>query len=126
MKRRTTGTTIALLLAIASIAHGESLDDPHKHASRDVLWRSSLAALAVASVADIVSSYGQQELNPVLGQGRFQARQVGVKLSLTGGLVLVELLVRHRRPETSRSWSYANYAASGVAGAASVRNWSQR
>jgi hypothetical protein len=63
-------------------------------------WKASVAAVVVASVVDVHSSWGKQEANPVLasGDGRFGARGVAIKSLITGGALGAQWLLLRKKP----------------------------
>lgn len=87
-------------------------------------WQYSVAFFAGAQAMDTASSWGKIETNPILGRGPFGARQVGLKMSMASGVVLVEWLMLRRHPGTRRAWTWANIVAGGVTVGVSARNWS--
>jgi len=94
-------------------------------------WVVSAAALAAANVVDITSSRNLAELNPLLrnSQGRFDARKAAlVKAGATGGLLLVQTILRRRAGDGSldKAFTIVNGAAAGAVGATAVRNYGLR
>ena len=88
------------------------------------LYRASQIAVGAASGADIASSWGRQELNPVLGQGVFGYRQTGIKLGILGAsMVTADRLTFKRR---RRLLTVVNFAVAGVMTGVAVRNWRLR
>lgn len=86
-------------------------------------WKFSAGLVAGATALDAGSSWGQQELNPALGRGTFAGRQLAIKGSIAGALVLTEWLVMRKHPETRRAWTYANWAAAGATAGVAARNF---
>lgn len=94
-------------------------------------YAASVAALAASQTADIASSVGRHEINPILGTGRFGARQAGVKLAIFGGSMLAQrLLLRgHEHAEIERrrrALAKLNFAIAAGTGAVAARNWRNR
>ena len=89
---------------------------------RSRLWTWSLAALAAANTADVISSRGRYELNPVLGAGTFGLRAAGMKVGISAATVGLEYLFLRRRPEAARKAAIVNFGMSGVTGAIAARN----
>jgi hypothetical protein len=88
--------------------------------------RVSQAALLGSTVADVLSSRGRVELNPILGRGDFTIRNQGFKaLGITGALVLVETLVVRKWPKMARVFKYLNLGGAAAHGAAATSNWSR-
>jgi hypothetical protein len=75
-------------------------------------YRWSVALLAAASAADVASSWGRPEANPVLaGRGSpFGPRSVSIKLGLLGSCFLLERRALHRRPDLYRQTGWMNVA----------------
>jgi hypothetical protein len=90
-------------------------------------WIASVAALVTVNVLDAHSSAGHYETNPLLqnSQGRFSTgRAIAVKSVASGGLILVQLLLRRRNPEQGleKTSAIVNFAAAGALGATAYRN----
>ena len=89
-------------------------------------WWGSVGMLAAATAADIYSSRGGYELNPILGRGQFGARQAGIKIGAVVGLATVQRLVLRRHPRAERSFVVANVASGAATGLVAYRNTGQR
>jgi len=82
------------------------------------VWRASQAAVGVLAVADVGSTWGKGEANPILRSkgGGFGARGVALKAGIVGGwLVGQELLGRHR-PQWQPALTVANTGMAVVTG----------
>jgi hypothetical protein len=82
-------------------------------------WRWSTVALVSAATADISSSIGQYEANPLARQanGRFSVgRGVILKAGVCTGLILLG-------KKDKRVSTIANFTAGGVWTGAAIRNW---
>lgn len=110
------------LCAVACFGQGQ-VDSIWISAHPYPAWAASVAFLAVAETADIASSRGSYELNPVLGRGPFGARQASIKAGIVGGVILAEWLILRRHPDSSRAFKWANYIAGGVTVGVAIRNW---
>jgi len=88
------------------------------------LWKASLAALAVATAADLVTSLGKRELNPALrsADGRFGARGVAIKSLVTGSSLAGQWFLVRRSPQAAPYAAVANFGMAGVFTAAAVHN----
>lgn len=91
------------------------------------LWAVSVAAVVAANIADAGYSAGRAEGNPLLrnAQGGFSAqRAVLIKSAGTGGMVLLQCLLRKRMPEegVEKPAAIVNFAAAGALGALAYRN----
>ena len=91
---------------------------------RDAFSRSQIE-LAVSTAADILSSRGLNELNPVNGRGPFGARQAGTSAAITGVTILAERLIVHRWPKAAGALRWCNVGLSIEHGAAAAHNWRQ-
>jgi hypothetical protein len=113
-------------LCVAAVAVGVSFaaDANPKHRSTRKFWLASVAALAGASVLDAHSSWGKRELNPLLrgSDGRFGARGLAIKSSLTGGCVLLQWLLLRRDGEGEKAAAVINSAIAAGLTAAAIRN----
>lgn len=89
-------------------------------------FRASQIAVAAATTADILSSRGLYERNPVLGRGAFTLRNQGAKVIATtaAALLLQEFLVR-KFPQTRRAFTFINFGATGMHAGAAAHNWRQ-
>ena len=91
-------------------------------------WWVSVALVAAASVADLHSSAGLAEANPLLRNrqgGTDLARGAWVKSATAGGVVLLEAILLKKAPEhrLERPFTIINTAAAGVVAYAAVRNY---
>jgi hypothetical protein len=89
----------------------------------DPLYKVSVMTLLAAQSADIASSWGKYERNPILGQGQFGKRQVALKGGMAAGGLALELLIIKRWPKSRRVFRWVNFAGAGVVGATAVHNW---
>ncbi len=114
MIRRTLGLLVCLV--VGSI-HAEVKPNESK-------WWISAAVLAAASAFDAGSSWGKPEMNPLLrsADGRFGGRGFAIKMSITGGIAVMQHLVLKRQPRTDKAFIVANSAMAGAFTAAAVRN----
>jgi hypothetical protein len=90
------------------------------------VWIISVAAVVAANVLDVRSSAGGWESNRLLQdpQGRFCARRaVMVKSAASGGMLLLQALLRRRMPEQiEKPASFVNFAAAATVGAVAYHN----
>lgn len=100
-------------------------DQPPK-ATRN-FWRASLAAFVTANALDIHSSWGKQELNPVLAapNARFGGQGALMKLGFVGAVTGLELLVTRHRPSAKvyRVLGFVNFGAAAVVGGTAAHNY---
>lgn len=91
------------------------------------LWGVSIAAVVGANIADAGYSAGRAESNPLLrnAHGYLSARRaVWIKSAGTGGMILLQCLLRKRMPEegVEKPAAIVNFAAAGALGALAYRN----
>ncbi|MBK7928540.1 MAG: hypothetical protein IPJ98_13930 [Bryobacterales bacterium] len=88
------------------------------------MWKASLAAMAAASAADLLTSVGKRERNPLLqsADGRFRARGIFIKSALTGGAITSQMLLLRKNPEAAPYAAAANFALSGLFTSVAVHN----
>jgi hypothetical protein len=82
------------------------------------LYRWSIAAALAANVADIASSWSQQEANPVVAGG---GTQFGVtSIAIKSGFVATSLVIQHialrHRPDLYKKLAWLNFGTAGVLG----------
>lgn len=85
-------------------------------------WAYSAAFLASAEVADAMSSRGLYELNPILGNGQFGARQASIKGIVSGGLILSEWLILRHHPQYRKTFERVNWIGGSVTYGVAARN----
>ena len=85
-------------------------------------WRATEAALIAGRAADVRSSWGRQELNPVLGRGTYGPRQAAIELGATAAALAVEEIAARRHPEARARFAAANIGTAAVLGAVAARN----
>ncbi|HEX5431513.1 MAG TPA: hypothetical protein VFW83_06080, partial [Bryobacteraceae bacterium] len=62
-----------------------------------LFWKLSCIALSFSAGADMATSRGQVELNPIMAQhGQFTGRSIAVGSLITGGALVAEWLVLRR------------------------------
>jgi len=86
------------------------------------LWRWSVAALAAGNAADIASTIGQTERNPMLGPS-MNVRAVSIKVGIAAGSVAFQAIIEHKRPRAEKAFSAANFATSSALAGLAARNW---
>jgi len=82
-------------------------------------------ALAAASAADVHSSWGRPEGNPLLRgpDGRFGGRALGIKLGAAGAAGLAQWLALRRRPQWEGNVAALNFALAAWTGAVGASNY---
>ena len=88
------------------------------------LWVASSMLLLAATSLDAASSWGKYEENPFLrsNDGRFGAKGVSIKLSLSGAMLLPQFLFRKNRTAT-KLFTLSNFAEAGVYAGIAARNF---
>lgn len=108
---------IGALLCFAGIARGQDRQ----------IYYSSVASLTAAHVADVYSSWGRLEVNPLLrsADGRFGTGGAVVKSSLLAGNLTVQTLILRKWPKARRAAAILNFALAGTVGVVAARNHRQ-
>jgi len=103
---------------------------PHARAEskKKRIWQISAAVLGAVTIADVHSSLGRHELNPMLrsSNGRFGARGIAVKSAIVGGALGAQWLLLRKNPKASGYAAGANFAMAAATSAAVARNHSVR
>ncbi len=88
------------------------------------LWRVSAAVLGAVTIADMQSSAGRLEANPMLRSqdGRFSSRGVALKGLVVGAAVGTQWLMLRKNPNAAPYAAGINFAAAALTGAAVVHN----
>jgi hypothetical protein len=86
------------------------------------LWKWSLAAVAAGNTADVMTSVGRHELNPVLGVGQFGPRATGTKVGISAAVVGLQYVLVRRRPEAARKLAFVNFGLAAATGGAAAYN----
>lgn len=91
-------------------------------------WLASVAAMAGATLMDTHSSWGRQELNPILaGQnGEFGGRAIAIKASLVASVAAAQFFLLRKNPEAEEYLSIGNFGMAAVLGGVAVRNYTNR
>lgn len=97
--------------------------------SRDIqrprrLWKTSLAVMAAASAADLLTSIGKREQNPMLrgANGRFGGRGIAIKSAITGSAMASQIFLLWKNSEALPHATVANFALSGLFTSVAVHN----
>ena len=94
--------------------------EPHHAVPRGrTFYRWSVAILAASGAADIASSWGRPEANPVLASpgSTFGAGSAALKVGLVGSSFLLERVVLRHRPDLYRHVAWLNIGIAGAQGA---------
>lgn len=110
----------ALLLTFMMFSFQAKAEE-HRHGK---LWRVSAAVLGAVTIADMQSSVGRYEANPLLSSpnGRFTNRGIALKGLVVGGALGAQWLLIHKNPNAAPYAAGINFAASALTGAAVVHN----
>jgi hypothetical protein len=95
------------------------------HHTNSRVWKLSLLALAGATSADALSSWGKQEGNPLLrsSNGTFGLRGLTIKSGLTGGSFITQYMMRNN-PKAQKTFTVLNFAETAMFIALAVHNFS--
>lgn len=92
--------------------------------ARELAW--SQAVLAVTTQADMLSSLGLRELNPVLSRGAFSWKQLSIGEGILAGVLASEHYALRRHPAALRRLKFLNWVLAGYHGGLAVSNSIQR
>lgn len=93
------------------------------------LYRSSLAAYGIAGAADVASSYGQREGNPLVitgSRGQFDGSSLALKAGIMGGIFAIEHIAMRKYPRARRVFTVVNFGLAGQTGFVAARNVGRR
>jgi hypothetical protein len=95
------------------------------HHTNSRAWKLSLLALAGATSADALSSWGKQEGNPLLrsSNGTFGLRGLTIKSGLTGASFIPQYMMRNN-PKAQKTFTVLNFAETAMFTALAVHNFS--
>jgi hypothetical protein len=102
-----------------------SVRDRHEH-RMDMLWYSSMLAVAAGSAFDSASSWHKQEENGLLasGNGTFGGRAAAIKVGLLAGTLLPQILLRKNK-DLRTGFTLANLAETGIFTGVGIHNLSR-
>ena len=137
LKRTALALVLGLAAAAASLAADPSpidrqlqlaADSPKVKSARKGLWRASAAILGAVTVADVQSSWGRREANPLLAgpNGRFGSQGVAIKGGLVAGALVFQHFLIKRNPRAATASAIANFGVAAATGAVVVRNHNLR
>jgi hypothetical protein len=110
----------AILIAVlAAGSHAQA-------ASWRRILRVTQAALLASTAADVASSYGQRELDPVLGRGRYGIRQASLEFGITGAMLAAQEILVHHKPFLAKRLAIVNLVRVGAFTGLAVHNESLR
>ena len=110
------------MLVILGVFSAQSqAEEYHNH---NKLWRFSAAFLGAVTIADMQSSVGRQEGNPLLASqnGQFSGRGMALKGAGVGAMLGVQWLLLRRNPHAAKYAAGANFAAGALTGAIVIHN----
>jgi len=101
-----------------------SLNAQAQEARHGKLWRVSVAILGAVTIADMQSSVGRMEANPLLSSsdGRFSGRGMALKGVGVGAVIGVQWLLLRKNPKAAPWAAGANFAAAALTGTAVIHN----
>jgi hypothetical protein len=118
--RRLIVFAVVLILASLRVPAASGAERPSRWRT---VWHISEALLVSANTADVATSWGKVEANPLLRSGqRFGAGALAIKMGmLAGGLTAQHFLVR-KNPRQTAYFATANMAVSAALAAVAVHN----
>ncbi|MGH9722941.1 MAG: hypothetical protein ACRD8O_22245 [Bryobacteraceae bacterium] len=92
------------------------------------LWKISAALLGAVTIADMHSSMGRREMNPLLAShnGRFSARGISIKAAIAGSALGAQYLMLRKKPEAAGYAAGVNFGVTALTGAVAARNYALR
>ncbi len=121
MRTQTLVGFLVILGLFSAQAKAEDIQVYHGHGK---LWKVSAAMLTAVTIADMQSSVGRQEANPLLASrsGQFSGQGVALKSLMVGGVLGVQWVMLRRNPQASKYAAGANFAMTALTGAIVVHN----
>src|SRR5258708_39858284 len=100
------------LLAFFLVLRLFSLNAQAQEARHGKLWRVSVALLGAVTIADMQSSVGRMEANPLMSSsnGRFSGRGMALKGAGVGAMVGLQYLMLRKNPKGAPWAAGANFA----------------
>lgn len=95
-------------------------------AEQDIMYRSSVAALASGVTLDIASSWTSPgvESNPIYGRGQYGMRQTMMSVGIHAGILAIQHVLIHRFPRLRRFFAPMNFGMATMYTVQAGRNWS--
>jgi hypothetical protein len=121
--QKAVGILIVLGLFSAQAKAASSLSPQPQHHNK--LWKVSAALLTAVTIADMQSSIGRREANPLLASsqsGQLSGQGIALKSLVVGGALGVQWFMLRRNPQASKYAAGANFAMTAVTGAAVIHN----
>lgn len=84
--------------------------------------RIAEAAYLASATADVVTSRGLVERNPILGRGPFGARQAAISMGISAGVVLATEALGRKFPKLRKPLTVVLWVSAGTRGAVAMRN----
>ena len=112
---------IGLLVIFGMFSAQSQAEERRNH---NKLWRFSAAFLGAVTIADMQSSMGRQEGNPLLASrnGQFAGRGMALKGAGVGAMLGVQWLLLRKNPNAAKYAAGANFAAGALTGVIVVHN----
>jgi hypothetical protein len=120
--------TSVILLCVTLFAGMAPAADSPERAEHGTLWWSSVAAMIASSALDTHSSWGRQELNPVLanGNGAFGGRAIAIKVGLAASIAGAQYLLLRGNRRAQKYVSLTNFGLAGAMAGVAVHNYSNQ
>ena len=92
------------------------------------LYRWSIATVLAANVADVASSWSQQEANPLVAGGgaQFGTTSVAIKTGFVATSLLIQHIALRHRPDLYKKLAWMNFGTAGVLGGVAKYNMGVR
>jgi hypothetical protein len=110
-----------LCVPVLTLSGAEKLDGESRQRK---FLRWSQAALVAGATADVASSWGAREGNPILrgNDGRLGSQGASIKLGMIAGGLTLQYIAFKRHPEAARSIAISNFVAASALGGLALRN----
>ena len=108
-----------LIAVLAAASHAQA-------ASWHRVWHITQAALLASTTADVASSYGKPELDPLLGRGRYGVRQASLEFGITGAMIAVQQIAVRHKPFLAKRMAIVNLVRVGFFTGLAAHNESLR
>ena len=113
---------VALFFVLCTVLGSEQAQAESR---KKKIWKISAAILGAVTIADIHSSMGRRELNPLLAShdGRFLMQGVSIKTAIVGAGLGTQWLLLRKNPEAAGYAAGVNLGIAGLTGYVATHNY---
>lgn len=90
---------------------------------KHILLKWAITTLLAGNAADNASSWGQHEVNPIMGVGRYATNQTAIKFGVTGLAIGVQLWLIKHHPQTEQEIVVEDFVVGGAMAGLATRNF---